>query len=105
MADSQLLVTPDQMRSAAQQLEQLRDQANATLQNYLNAAHDVHSSQGWYGLAASTNINTTEEIHNAQMKLTTQWGELINTLRQAADNYEHQEQSSQSTIAGVANSL
>ena len=104
MADSQLLVTPDQMRNAAQHLEQLRDQANATLQNYLNAAHDVHSSQGWFGLAASTNITTTEEIHNAQMKLTTQWGELINTLRQAADNYEHQEQASQSTIAGVANS-
>ena len=84
MANSQLLVTPDQMRSAAQQLEQLCDQANATLKNYLT---------------------TTEEIHNAQMKLTTQWGELINTLRQAADNYEHQEQSSQSIIAGVPNSV
>jgi WXG100 family type VII secretion target len=103
MADSNLLVTPDQMRSAANQLEQLCEQANATLQNYLNSAHDIHSSQGWFGLAASTNITTTEEIHNAQMKLTTQWGELINTLRQAADSYEHQESASQSAIAGVSN--
>jgi uncharacterized protein YukE len=104
MAD-QLLVTPDQMRSAAQQLEHLRDQANATLQGYLNSAHDVHSSQGWFGLAASTNITTTEEIHNAQMKLTTQWGELITTLRTQADHYDHQEQTSQTTIGGVASSL
>ena len=105
MANSQLLVTPDQMRTAAQQLENLCDQANATLQSYLNAAHDVHSAQGWFGLAAATNVTTTEEIHNAQMKLTTQWGELINTLRQAANHYEHQEQASQSNIASVANSM
>ena len=105
MANSQILVTPDQMRTAAQQLEHLCDQANATLQNYLHAAHDVHSSQGWFGLAAATNVRTTEEIHNAQMKLTTQWGQLINTLRQAANQYEHQEQASQSHIAGIANSM
>ncbi len=98
-----LLVTPDQMRTAANQLEQLRDQANATLQNYVTAAHDVHSSQGWFGLAASTNITTTEEINNAQMKITTQWGELITALRQAADRYDEQEQVSQSNISGVAN--
>ena len=83
------------MRSRRQQLEQLRDQANATLQNYLNAAHDVHSRRDGTAWPRCTNISTTEEIHNAQMKLTTQWGELINTLRQAADNYEHQEQASQ----------
>jgi len=99
---SNLLVTPEQLRLAANQLEQLRDQANGTLQNYVTAAHDVHSSQGWFGQAASTNITTTEEVNNAQMKITTQWGELINALRQSADNYEQQEQLSQSSISGIA---
>jgi WXG100 family type VII secretion target len=102
---SNLRVGPDHLRTAAQSLEQLRDQANATLQNYLNASHDVYAPGSWVGSAASMNINTAAEIHNAQMKLTTQWGELIDTLRNAATHYEDQEQKSQSHIASVSQSL
>jgi WXG100 family type VII secretion target len=100
-----LKVGPNELRTAAHNLEQLRDQANATLQNYLNASHDVHAPGSWSGDAAVANVATAEDIHSAQMKLTTQWGELIQTLLSAADSYEQQEQASQSSIASVSQSM
>ncbi|MCG5433046.1 WXG100 family type VII secretion target [Mycobacterium sp. MYCO198283] len=100
-----LKVGVNELRAAAQNLESLRDQATGTLQNYLNASHDVMAPGAWQGAAAAANINAAEEIHNAQTKLTTQWGELIQTLRAAADRYEQQEESSQSTIASVSQSM
>jgi WXG100 family type VII secretion target len=100
-----LKVGPDELRTAAHNLEQLRDQANATLQNYLSASHDVHAPGAWSGNAAVANISTAEDIHAAQNKLTTQWGELIQTLLQAADRYEEQEQASQSSIASVSQTM
>lgn len=104
MADH-ILVGPEKLRAVATQLDHLRDQANATLSNYLNASHDIHGQSGWFGDAATANVMTTEEIHNAQMKLTTQWGELIHALRAAADSYEHQQETARASVSGVAQSM
>ena len=49
---------------------------------------------GWQGHASSANVGTTEEIHNAQMKLNTQWGELIHALRPRPTTIEQQEDGS-----------
>jgi WXG100 family type VII secretion target len=100
-----LKVGPDELRAAAHNLEQLRDQANATLQNYLNASHDVHAPGAWSGQAATANVATAEDIHAAQNKITTQWGELIHTLLAAADSYQQQEEASQASIASVSQSM
>ena len=51
------------------------------------------------------NVVTTEEIHNAQMKLNTQWGELIHALQTAATRYEEQEAAARAAMQGVSQSL
>ncbi len=75
-----IIVGADKLRAAASQLENLRNEAEGTLTNYLQASHDI-AGGGWKGDASMANVVTAEEIHNAQMKLNTQWGELIHALQ------------------------
>jgi WXG100 family type VII secretion target len=100
-----ILVGADKLRAVATQLDHLREQAQGTLQNYLGASHDIHGGGGWQGMAAMANVNTAEEIHNAQMKLNTQWGELIQALRAAADHYQTQEEAARAAVQNVAQSM
>ena len=100
-----ILVGADKLRAVATQLDHLREQAEGTLTSYLGASHDIHGHGGWFGMAAAANVNTAEEIHNAQMKLNTQWGELIQALRSAADTYEHQEEQARAAVQNVAQSM
>ena len=104
MADN-ILVGADKLRAVATQLDHLCEQANSTLANYLSASHDVHGHGSWSGDAAMANVTTAEEIHNAQTKLTTQWGELIHTLRAAADSYQNQEEHARAAVTNVAQSM
>lgn len=87
------------------QLDHLREQAQGTLTNYLSASHDIHGTGGWVGVAATANVNTAEEIHAAQIKLNTQWGELIQALRSAADHYENQEEAARAAVQNVSQSM
>jgi WXG100 family type VII secretion target len=96
-----ILVGADKLRAVATSLDQLRGDAEQTLNNYLSASHDIHGQGGWFGQAATANIGTTEDIHNAQMKLNTQWGELIQALRAAADSYQTQEEHATQAVRGV----
>jgi WXG100 family type VII secretion target len=99
-----VIVGADKLRAAAAQLENLRNEAEGTLTNYLNASHDI-ASGGWKGDASMANVVTAEEIHNAQMKLNTQWGELIHALQAAATKYEEQEAAARAAMQGVSQSM
>jgi len=97
-----ILVGADKLRSVATQLDQLREHAEQTLNNYLAASHDINGQGGWFGQAATANVGTSEDIHNAQMKLNTQWGELIQALRSAADHYQTQEEHASQAVRSVS---
>ena len=99
-----VIVGADKLRAAGAQLENLRNEAEGTLTNYLNASHDI-ASGGWKGDASMANVVTAEEIHNAQMKLNTQWGELIHALQAAATKYEEQEAAARAAMQGVSQSM
>jgi WXG100 family type VII secretion target len=98
---STIIVGADKLRAAASQLENLRNEAEATLTNYLQASHDI-AGGGWKGDASMANVVTAEEIHNAQMKLNTQWGELIHALQTAASRYDEQEAAARAAVQGVS---
>lgn len=98
---STIIVGADKLRATAQQLENLRNEAEGVLSNYLAASHNI-AGGGWQGDASMANVVTTEEIHNAQMKLNTQWGELIHALQTAATRYEEQEAASRTAMQGVS---
>lgn len=96
-----IIVGADKLRATATQLDNLRDQAQGVLQQYLASSQNI-AGGGWQGDASMANLATTEEIHNAQMKLNTQWGELIQALQQAANTYEEQENASRAALHGVS---
>ncbi len=98
---STIIVGADKLRAAASQLENLRNEAEGTLTNYLQASHDI-AGGGWKGDASMANVVTAEEIHNAQMKLNTQWGELIHALQTAASRYDEQEAAARAAVQGVS---
>ena len=99
-----IIVGADKLRATATQLENLRNEAEGALTNYLQASHNV-AGGGWQGDASMANVVTTEEIHNAQMKLNTQWGELIHALQAAANRYEEQEAAARAAMQGVSQSM
>lgn len=99
-----IVIGADKLRAAASQLENLRNEAEGALTNYLQASHNV-AGGGWIGDASQANVVTTEEIHNAQMKLNTQWGELIHALQTAATKYEEQEAAARAAMQGVSQSM
>jgi len=98
---STIIVGADKLRAAASQLENLRNEAEGTLQHYLQASHDI-AGGGWKGDASMANVVNAEEIHNAQMKLNTQWGELIHALQAAASRYDEQEAAARAAVQGVS---
>jgi WXG100 family type VII secretion target len=98
---STIIVGADKLRAAASQLENLRNEAEGVLTNYLQSSHNI-AGGGWQGDASAANVVTTEEIHNAQMKLNTQWGELIHALQSAATRYEEQEAAARAAMQGVS---
>ena len=58
------------------------------MNNYLAASHDIERPGRLVRPGGDRpTSSTSEDIHNAQMKLNTQWGELIQALRAAADHY------------------
>ena len=96
-----IIVGADKLRAAANTLENLRNEAEGALTNYLQASHNV-AGGGWQGDASMANLVTTEEIHNAQMKLNTQWGELIHALQTAATKYDEQEAAARAAMQSVS---
>ncbi len=102
MADK-ILVGADKVRAVAMQLEHLRNDAEGAMHNYMGHAQDANAPGIWQGLASMANVNASQEINDATMKLTTTWGELINALRQAADHYEQQEEQSRAAVSAITN--
>ena len=98
---STIIVGADKLRAAAAQLENLRNEAEGVLTNYLQASHNI-AGGGWQGDASMANVVTTEEIHNAQMQLNAQWGEVIHTLETCATKYEEQEAAARAAMQGVS---
>ncbi len=98
-----ILVGADKVRAVAMQLQHLCDEASGAIGNYLSSAHDANAAGSWQGLAAMANVNASQEIHDAQMKLNNTWTELIHALRQAADTFEHQEEQSRAAINAISN--
>ena len=96
-----IIVGADKLRATATQLDNLREQAQGVLQQYLSASQNI-AGGGWSGDASMANLATTEEIHHAQMQLNQQWGELIHALQAAANSYEEQENASRAALHGVS---
>lgn len=108
MADasgSSIHVGPDQVHTAANNLESLMEQANAVLKRYMDAAYNVHNPGQFWGQTAVANTNTAEQIQDATMKITRQWGQLIDVLRNEAGKYHNREEENAALIAGLAGNV
>jgi uncharacterized protein YukE len=98
-----ILVGADKVRAVAQQLEHLKSEAESAMHNYLGHSQDANAPGIWQGLAAMANVNASQEINDSTIRLTTTWGELINSLRAAANTFEEQEEQSRAAVASIAN--
>lgn len=100
---SNILVGAAKLRAVATQLDHLCEDAKSTMASYLGHSHDSNAPGIWMGMAAQANVSTAQDIHDVQMKLNTQWGELIQALRAAADTFEDREEQSRAAIASIPN--
>ncbi|MCW2649328.1 MAG: hypothetical protein JWR32_304 [Mycobacterium sp.] len=108
MADasgSSIHVGPDQVHTAANNLESLMEQANAVLKRYMDSAYNVHNPGQFWGQTAVANTNTAEQIQHATMKITRQWSQLIDVLRNEAGKYHNREEENAALIAGLAGNV
>ncbi|RDH80269.1 hypothetical protein DVS77_00110 [Mycolicibacterium moriokaense] len=98
-----ILVGADKVRAVAMQLENLRNEAEGAMHNYMGHTQDANAPGIWQGMAAMANVNASQEINDSTIRLTTTWGELINALRMAADTFEQQEEQSRAAINSITN--
>jgi len=100
-----MLIGPEQVQAAANQLEGLMNDTVDALQQYYNHSTDLQAGGGLNGAAGMTNVVTAEEIHQAQMNIQTHWGRVIAMLRTQTGQYGETDHSNSSQIASVAGGL
>ncbi|MBY0288458.1 MAG: WXG100 family type VII secretion target [Mycobacteriaceae bacterium] len=100
MAD--LKVSPEELQATANTIRGLISEYNGALDSYLQQTEANLGAGGWNGPAALANSHATNDIHQAQMNLTTRWGGLADTLERAAAEYANQEQINAQRQAAVS---
>lgn len=81
-------VGPDELRHASAALRGLIDEFKAIMATYLTQTQLNSGAGGWSGPASMANMDSTTQIHRAQIDLATRWGGLCDQLDKAATNYE-----------------
>ena len=95
----QLLVTPEEMRSTADNLEGVHGQITTLTQQMLDDARNLASV--WEGDAATAYINKFNSLEDDMQKMRNMLNEHVNDLRERAGIYENAEKLNESE----ANSL
>ncbi|MDA2893403.1 hypothetical protein PDG61_20985 [Mycolicibacterium sp. BiH015] len=88
--------------AAADQLQELMENAVANVQRYASSSDDLHAMGHLTGQAGTTNVLTAGEIQDACNKVTTRWGLAIDALRQSANQFENTDIENASRIAAVS---
>lgn len=94
-------VTPEQVRHAQSQLQNLVDRATALTNGYLNRSNEVMGTATWAGGGALASLNTSTEIHSSQQKTFAGWTRLNEGLGKTATVMEHNEADAAHTLNAV----
>lgn len=97
-----LKVTPEELQTAANTIRGLISEYNGALDSYLQQTEANTGAGGWFGPAALANSHATNDIHQAQMNLTTRWGGLADILERESANYANQEEINAQRQAAVS---
>lgn len=92
----QLLVTPEEMKATADNLEGLQGQVTTITQQMLDEARNLANI--WEGEAASSYINKFNSLEDDMEKMRNMVREHVNDLREMADLYAKAEDANASEI-------
>lgn len=97
-----LKVSPEELQQTAHTIRGLITEYNSALDHYLQTTESNTGPGGWFGPASGTNLQATQDVHQAQTNLTTRWTGLAETLEHAAASYANQEEINASKQAAVS---
>ncbi|WP_375489203.1 WXG100 family type VII secretion target [uncultured Mycobacterium sp.] len=99
------LVGHPQLVAFADQMDELSQRVQDVLQQYLNHSMELHSGGGLTGAAGTANIQTTQDVHDAQARIQARFQQLNDLVRQNAHGYANTDHNNQQTIAAVPGAL
>lgn len=89
------------LNNLAHQMDDLSQRACDVLQRYLDLAQHAHGSQILNGGAGDAHLNTTAQIHEAQMKIQNRFQAVNDLLRQGGTTYAGADEDNKSQILGL----
>lgn len=93
------------LMTLADKMDNLSQDAQQVLDNYLHLHTELHASGGLQGAAGVTNVQTTQQVHEAQAKVQANFRELTDTLRQNAHGYANTDNDNAHQLAQIPGQL
>jgi len=94
-----------QLVSFSHRMDELSHRAQNVLQRYLDHAETVQGSGTFTGAGGTANIQTSNEVHEAQTRIQTKFQQLNEVVRQAAQGYTSRDEDNAHSITAVAGGL
>lgn len=88
------------MRSAAAQLDEIKNQTLNALGRYLSMNQDLGGS-AFIGLAAGASLKTTEDVTTTGRQVSDRFDQVIQALKMGADEYDRVEHENMGHLSGV----
>ncbi len=99
----QTVVNHESVVNLANKMDELSHRAQDVLARYEDAVHSAQAS--FTGAAGTTNISTTAEVKDAQMKIQTRFQAVNDLLRTGATTFTGHDEDNAHQIASVASSI
>jgi WXG100 family type VII secretion target len=96
------VVGHDELLNLATQMDGLADQACHVLDQYFHLHTELQSTGQLKGAAGSANVNTVEQVHEAQTKVQNAFRNVTDVLRGNAAHYQNTDEHNASLAQQVA---
>lgn len=98
-------VGASELMAFAARMDELSTRAQSVLQRYEDANQQLSATGGLNGQGGTMNLKTSAEVHEAQMKIQTNFQNLNDLVRQNTNKYTHTDEQNGQTISSVAGAL
>jgi len=98
-------VGASELMAFAARMDELSTRAQSVLQRYEDSNQQLSATGGLNGQGGTMNLKTSAEVHEAQMKIQTNFQNLNDLVRQNTNKYTHTDEQNAHNLASIPGML